>query len=159
MDLGATVCTPRSPNCAACPVQSLCAAHAQGRVGALPRKTKTLKRRQRESWWLWLHREADGALWLQQRPARGIWAGLWTLPLFDDEAALRAAAGAAALEALPQIQHALTHLDWLLHPRRAVWNRAAAPLPEGRWVQPADWPAHGMPAPLQKLLGWVHAGP
>jgi A/G-specific adenine glycosylase len=152
MDLGATVCTPRAPDCPACPVQSLCAAHAQGRVAELPRKTKTLKRGQRESWWLWLEREPDGALWLQQRPARGIWAGLWSLPLFDDEAALQAAAAGAALEVMPAIQHALTHLDWRLHPRRARWRRADSPLPEGRWVPPDEWVAHGMPAPLQKLL-------
>jgi len=152
MDLGAGVCTPRSPDCASCPVASLCQARALGRVGELPRKTKKLKRSRRENWWLCLVRVHDGALWLQQRAATGIWAGLWTLPLFDDEAALCAAVPGAELEPLPQIQHALTHLDWLLHPRRAVWAQAGDPLPEGRWVAPQDWAAHGMPAPLRKLL-------
>ncbi len=152
MDLGAGVCTPRSPDCGACPVASLCQARAQARVGELPRKTKKLKRGRRESWWLYLVRADDGALWLQQRPATGIWAGLWTLPLFDTEAALHAAVPAATLEPLPQIQHALTHLDWLLHPRRAVWPQADPPMAEGQWVAPRDWPAYGMPAPLRKLL-------
>ena len=152
MDLGAGVCTPRSPDCASCPVAALCQAQAQGRVGELPRKTKKLKRSRRESWWLWLTRESDGALWLQQRAATGIWAGLWTLPLFDSEAELQTVVPGAALEPLPQIQHALTHLDWLLHPRRAVWRQGGDPLPEGRWVPPPEWPAFGMPAPLRKLL-------
>ena len=152
MDLGSGVCMPRSPQCSACPAASMCQAMAQGRVGELPRKTKKLKRTRRESWWLWLAREADGAVWLQQRAATGIWAGLWTLPLFDTEADLQAVVPMARLEPLPQIQHALTHLDWLLHPRRTLWQQCADPLPDGRWVPPQDWPAFGMPAPLRKLL-------
>jgi A/G-specific adenine glycosylase len=154
MDLGASLCASRNPQCAACPVQDLCAAQAQGRATAFPIKTRKLKRSRREHWWLWLQRPADGAVWLQQRPATGVWGGLWSLPLFDDEAALRAALGpgAEAPALLPQIQHALTHFDWLLHPRRADWQSPEEPFGEGRWVAPADWPAHGMPAPLRKLL-------
>jgi A/G-specific adenine glycosylase len=148
MDLGATVCTPRKPRCEACPVQGLCA--GQARAHELPRVTKKLKRGQREHWWLWLQREADGALWLQQRPTPGVWAGLWTLPLFEQEAEL---ARFGALEPLPRVEHALTHFDWLLHPRRARWDQPGAPLPEGRWVRREELPAYGLPAPLKKLLG------
>ncbi len=154
MDLGASLCSSRNPQCTACPVQDLCAAQAQGRATAFPVKTRKLKRSRREHWWLWLRRPADGAVWLQQRPATGVWGGLWSLPLFDDEAALRAALapGADAPALLPQIQHALTHFDWVLHPRRADWSSPAEPFSEGRWVAPVEWSAHGMPAPLRKLL-------
>jgi A/G-specific adenine glycosylase len=149
MDLGATVCTPRQPRCGECPVQSLCKALTQDRVGELPIRTRTLKRSRRESWWLWWQRQ-DGALWLQQRPLKGVWAGLWTLPLYDDEAALRSAASGALLEPLPRIEHALTHFDWVLHPRRAAWHGEA--LHEGRWVVAEELAQYGLPAPLKKLL-------
>lgn len=40
MDLGATVCTPKQPDCVACPMQSFCQAKAQSRVHELPLKVK-----------------------------------------------------------------------------------------------------------------------
>lgn len=147
MDLGATVCG-RTPQCARCPVESLCAGKA--RAAELPRVSKKLKRGRREHWWLWLQRGSDGALWLQQRPTPGVWAGLWSLPLFEHEAEL---ARFGALEILPRVEHALTHFDWLLHPRRAQWTQAADPLLEGRWVAREELGAYGLPAPLKKLLG------
>ena len=154
MDLGATLCSARAPSCLLCPVRELCQGQREGAPERYPRKTRKLKRTRRESWWLWL--ECRGQVWLEQRPATGVWAGLWTLPLHDDEATLQAAAQAldVDLEAQPVIKHALTHFDWLLHPRRAVLARrpARALLGEGRWVARADLAAVALPAPLRKLL-------
>ncbi|HEY1089609.1 MAG TPA: A/G-specific adenine glycosylase, partial [Burkholderiaceae bacterium] len=116
MDLGSAICTTRSPDCGACPVSELCAGRKTGEPTRFPIKTKKLKRTRRENWWLWLERE--GQVLLQQRPEKGVWAGLWSLPLFDDEAALLSAAKdlGAQPEVLPRIEHALTHFDWVLHP-------------------------------------------
>ena len=86
MDLGATVCLPRQPNCLLCPVQSLCGARAQGATDRFPVKTRKL-RRSAQALWLLLARRDDGAVWLEKRPARGIWAGLYGLPAFDSHAA------------------------------------------------------------------------
>ncbi|PTT80237.1 A/G-specific adenine glycosylase, partial [Pelomonas sp. HMWF004] len=102
MDLGATLCTARSPNCLLCPVQPLCRGQAEGDPTRYPVKTRKLKRGQRENWWLWL--ECQGQVLLQQRPATGVWAGLWTLPMFDDEASARAALPQLPLQTLPRIQ-------------------------------------------------------
>ena len=152
MDLGSGVCTPRQPRCGQCPVAALCVAHAQGRQGELPVKSRRLTRGRREHWWLWLERPVDQALWLQQRPAKGVWAGLWTLPLFDSEPELVALLPQQELELLPRIEHALTHFDWVLHPRRARWAQGEPELP-GRWVVREELPRYGLPAPLRKLLG------
>lgn len=127
MDLGATVCAPREPACADCPLRPDCRAQAAGRQRELPRKSRTLKRSARSSWALWLR--VAGHTWLQQRPPQGIWAGLWAWPLVDDEAALDgltdalfAASGAAAprlrAERLAPFEHVLTHLDWTFHLHR-----------------------------------------
>ncbi|MCF8205566.1 MAG: A/G-specific adenine glycosylase [Methylotenera sp.] len=148
MDLGATVCTARSPNCLLCPVQPLCLAQQQGDPTRYPIKTKKLKRGRRENWWLWLERE--GRVLLQQRPATGVWAGLWTLPLYDDEASARAALPGAALHTLPRIQHALTHFDWVLHTLRAEPAGDAAP--PGTWVAREKLADYALPAPLKKLI-------
>jgi len=161
MDLGATVCSTRNPDCLLCPLSEICVARGDGRPEDFPVKTRKLKRGAREHWWLWLV-APGGAVWLQQRAARGIWAGLWTLPLFDDEASLDAALRKlgvhAACEPQPTVRHALTHLDWTLHPRRllidaAVAERAESTLGPGRWVAPAELREIALPAPLRKLLG------
>ncbi|RZJ07820.1 MAG: A/G-specific adenine glycosylase [Rubrivivax sp.] len=148
MDLGATVCTPRSPNCLLCPVQSMCGGQQLGDPTRYPVKTRKLKRGRRENWWLWLERQ--GEVLLQQRPATGVWASLWTLPMFDDEAAARAALPDGELHTLPRIQHALTHFDWVLHTLRAE-------VPEGMthggtWVAREKLARYALPAPLKKLI-------
>ena len=148
MDLGAGLCG-RKPRCAACPVSGLCA--GRERAHELPHISKKLKRTRRENWWLWLQRESDGASWLQQRPTPGVWAGLWSLPLLDSEAEAEQLAG-GALQPLPRIDHALTHFDWVLHPRLARWSGADPPL-EGRWVAAEQLASYGLPAPLKKLIG------
>jgi A/G-specific adenine glycosylase len=148
MDLGATVCGARSPDCLICPVQPLCRGQQQGDPTRFPVKTKKLKRSQRENWWLWVERQ--GQVLLQQRPATGVWAGLWTLPMFDDEASARAALPGSAVEPLPRIQHALTHFDWVLHTLRA--QEPARLLSEGTWVARERLGDYALPAPLKRLM-------
>ena len=154
MDLGATLCSARAPRCGTCPVRELCVAQRTGDAERYPVKTRRLVRTRRESWWLWL--EWRDSVWLAQRPASGVWAGLWTLPLYDDEAALHAAAARLRAELEPQaaIDHALTHFDWRLHPRRARLARrpAAALLGDGRWVARDELAQVALPAPLARLL-------
>jgi len=161
MDIGATVCLARSPNCLLCPVQDDCAARAAGEPERYPVKTRKLQRGRREHVWLWL--QWQDRLWLVQRGQAGVWAGLWSLPEFDSMQAFERACAdwPGAGESLPSFTHVLTHLDWTLHPLR--WTlpaRIAAPareritstLPAGRWVTHEDALALGLPAPLRKLL-------
>ena len=159
MDLGATLCTPRRPNCPACPLETVCRARREGRPEAYPVKTRKNKRSRRESWCLWL--QSPGAVWLQQRPASGVWSGLWSFPLYESEAALAAAASALGVgtEAQPTLRHALTHFDWTLHPHRAQCaNRreVQAVLGAGRWVELDALHALGLPAPLTR---WLESAP
>ena len=153
MDLGATICSTRSPQCLLCPVTELCAGRLEGDPTRYPIKTRKLKRGRRENWWLWLERE--GQVLLQQRPATGVWAGLWSLPLYDDEAALQVDADkfGAKLEVMPRIAHALTHFDWILHTRRAdLLVSADAAGPAGTWVARERLAEYALPAPLKKLI-------
>jgi A/G-specific adenine glycosylase len=161
MDLGATLCLPRAPQCQRCPLRAGCVAACEGTPTRYPVKTRKLKRSRREHLWLWLQwRER---VWLVQRPPHGVWAGLWSLPEFDDEAAFRTATDEwpGGVESLPSFTHVLTHLDWTLHPRR--WSLPArtasarvaalmATWPQGRWFMRDEALAAGLPAPLRKLL-------
>ena len=165
MDLGASLCSLRRPACDACPLASRCVARAEGRPEAYPVKTRKLKRGRRTQVLLWLTRGAQ--VWLVQRPQTGVWAGLWTLPEFDNEAALWVVTqdwpGHGRL--LPAFKHVLTHLDLHLQPCHwplpeglddAGWQAVAAGLPAGRWVPLTDALALGLPAPIRRLL---EAGP
>jgi A/G-specific adenine glycosylase len=155
MDLGATLCAARNPACERCPVSAICAGRASGAPTRYPVKTRKLRRTRRENWWLWLQR--DDAVLLCQRPDTGVWAGLWTLPLFDSTddalgAAQRLGLAPQQLEALPSVQHALTHFDWTLHTARARLPAGHTALPEGTWVAREDLARYALPAPLKKLL-------
>jgi len=155
MDLGATVCLSRKPLCGECPLQLDCRAHAVGRMEEFPVRTRKLKRSSQSLWLLWAQ-DASGAVWLQRRPAPGVWAGLYCLPVFDSEAALHEAlppTRRGKLQALKSFLHVLTHKDLHIHPV-LVRLRAGRRLPslDGGWVGNTDWPTLGLPAPVRKLL-------
>jgi A/G-specific adenine glycosylase len=153
MDLGAGVCTLRRPQCAACPLAATCVARRDGDPQRYPVKTRRLVRGERTNVLLWL--AAGPQVWLERRPATGVWAGLWSLPEFAglDELhdALRGWPGQG--HALPAFSHALTHFDWRLQPwRHELPCAAEAPLKNGRWWPLADALQLGLPAPVRRLL-------
>ena len=161
MDLGATLCSARAPQCLLCPAQPLCVAARHGNPQAYPVKTRKLKRSAREHVWLWLTWRA--AVWLVKRADSGVWAGLWSLPEFDSHEGLYRAAREwpGHFETLPSFTHTLTHLDWTLHPVRWTLPAAAddaqaaactASFPQGRWFSLNEALGAGLPAPLRKLL-------
>ncbi len=156
MDLGATVCVPRRPTCMLCPVNDVCGALRQGAPEKFPVKTRKLKRSS-ESLWMLLAADGNDRIWLEKRPARGIWAGLYCLPVFDSRDALLEALAPdvrAAVHDAPAFLHVLTHKDLHLHPV-VVTIDAARALPaseEGGWFADAEWTSLGLPAPVRKLL-------
>ncbi len=164
MDLGASLCLARKPRCLVCPVADDCKARQAGDPERYPVVTAKLKRSERTSVWLWL--EHQGRLWLMQRPATGVWAGLYSLPEFADFEALRRATlgWPGTGEAMPTVQHALTHFDWTLHPRRwhlpaaldagsvAMLVQQVAGGANGRWATPTESLELGLPTPWRRML-------
>ena len=158
MDLGATVCLARKPRCMVCPLDTLCVARREGDPERYPVRTRKLKR-SAESWWLLLAVDASQRVWLERRPARGIWAGLYCLPVSASRADLagRLPGGAAlAVQDLPVFLHVLTHKDLHLHPVRLdgmpVAGMALAEGAAGGWYAADQWQGLGLPAPVRKLL-------
>jgi A/G-specific adenine glycosylase len=103
-------------------------------------------------WLLWAV-NAQGQVWLQKRPNTGIWAGLYSLPVFESEADLLAAwMQGGQPQYIEPWKHVLTHRDLHLHPVRMTGNSAQVPTCEGQWVDVSAWPAMGLPAPIRMLL-------
>ena len=79
MELGATVCTPRGPLCAECPVARWCRARAAGTVGERPARRRRARVRREEYAVAVLVDEAGRTL-LARRPPEGLLAGMWEFP-------------------------------------------------------------------------------
>lgn len=82
MDLGATICTPRSPRCGICPVAAHCAGRASGVPVRYPLKAARAAKPRREGTAYWL--EHEGHVLLVRRPERGLLGGMLALPTEED---------------------------------------------------------------------------
>ena len=115
MELGATVCTPRAPRCAACPVTELCRAAASGTPEAFPRPRRRTKPREVEALGAIVRRR--GRVLLLRRPSRGLLGGLWEVPCVDgdslpglvDAIERRTGLGTGDPEPLGSVRHVFTH--------------------------------------------------
>lgn len=79
MDLGATVCVRGQPRCHECPVAKHCEALRHDCVQSFPQPKARKKIPIRHTQMLLIENTA-GEVWLEKRPAQGIWGGLWSLP-------------------------------------------------------------------------------
>lgn len=157
MDLGASLCMPRNPACPQCPLQNLCVAHREGAPEKYPVRTRKLKRRS-ESWWLLVLQDFAGRVWLTRRPAAGIWAGLYCVPVFALRSEVAAflddlgpASAKSTVDGAPFL-HVLTHRDLHLHPVIVRPHGDATPDDGGGWFTAEQIGALGLPAPVRKLL-------
>ncbi len=79
MELGATLCLPKNPQCLVCPISALCKARAEGTQDSLPVKKKPQKSVYEERTLYLISRGHDVLLW--QRPASAkLMPGFWELP-------------------------------------------------------------------------------
>ncbi|MEZ6014584.1 MAG: A/G-specific adenine glycosylase [Planctomycetota bacterium] len=94
MELGATLCTPKSPACGVCPLTQLCAGRASGRAAELPpqKATPAPVDVALEAYLAPAEVVAGArtAYWLERRAAGGRMAGLWQLPTVEVRPAERA---------------------------------------------------------------------
>ena len=121
MELGALVCLPNgAPLCGQCPLAALCAARAAGTALELPHKAAP-KARRVEPVTVVLAEDAEGRFLLQQRPGKGLLAGLWQPLLWEGEALSAGEVlarleglglGCAGAEALPEAKHIFSHIEW-----------------------------------------------
>src|SRR5262249_42442752 len=165
MDLGATICTPKTPACALCPWTQACAARRRGDPETLPVKApKKTGRLRRGAAFVVLR--ADGAVLARTRPARGLLGGMTEVPTsawtqdFDDGAALAHAprlprAKPAWQRVAGRVTHVFTHFPLELTVYRAEVRGDVAAPPGHRWIAHAELAQEAFPNVMRKVL--LHA--
>jgi adenine-specific DNA glycosylase len=142
MELGALLCTPRSPNCPACPVQKLCIARKEHLHSQLPNLGKRAAATERR--FLAFVVERNGRFIVHQRPAGAVNAHLWEFPNVEVGARVCDPQHAAAKElgfkvkapkSLHTIKHSITRYRITLEAWRAELASPSAKIP-GRWLTP-----------------------
>ncbi|MGR3363674.1 MAG: A/G-specific adenine glycosylase [Maritimibacter harenae] len=128
MDLGATICTPKSPACGICPWRDDCAGRAKGVQAALPTREAKKPKPVRHGI-AYVARRADGAWLVETRPERGLLGGMLGWPGGDwGEVAEDTPPTDADWHDLgEEVRHTFTHFHLRLAVRVAELPMDAAP--------------------------------
>ncbi|MEL7481949.1 MAG: A/G-specific adenine glycosylase [Pseudomonadota bacterium] len=157
MDLGATICTPKRPNCLICPLTDMCAARAEGDPEIYPIKAaKTAKPTRAGHVYLLVH---GSDILLERRPETGLLGGMLALPGSDwTESPPAPGAGAPApaeWSPIGIVTHVFTHFALTLQVAQA---EISGPRPEGLWT--AIDAVDGLPSVFKKAFKLLQsAGP
>jgi A/G-specific adenine glycosylase len=145
MELGATVCTPRSPACGECPIGVACLARQRGMTGEVPRPRARKAPRE-------VHLQAivlvrGGEVLLARRKAGGLFGGLWEVPTAtirrgESELAVQLGVNARGMQPLGEVVHVLSHRRMVVAVSRAVVRRQSWPVP-GEDYEAVEWARTG----------------
>lgn len=145
MELGATVCLPREPRCAACPVAACCRAHAEGRTAEFPVKPGKPEPRRVEVAFVVVERE--GSVLLRQRGSHEKrLAGFWELPAPEQIPGLRDA------RPLGSFRHTITNNRYTCSVISATTDEAPAGM---RWFAEFDLAHIPLSTASRKALRFV----
>ncbi|MFO8024964.1 A/G-specific adenine glycosylase [Thiohalophilus sp.] len=160
MDLGATLCRRRQPDCPACPLSDGCQARRHGDPhdypGRKPRKALPV----RQTTMLILQNSA-GEVLLEQRPPAGIWGGLWSFPECPVQIPARQwcteQLGLETSELAPQppLRHSFSHYHLDIQPLRGRITAQNPQIMEPSkrvWYNTRRPDQRGLPAPVKALL-------
>jgi len=131
MELGATVCTPKSPTCAACPLTHVCL--TRGEHGQSPQPA----RKRRELAFCIATTEKKIKL-VRRADDETLMAGMWELPSPES----------AGGEPLFSVRHSITDTDYLVR----VFSGERARRLSGRWVDRAKLPTLALTGLARKIL-------
>ena len=151
MDVGATVCTPRNPDCKRCPISKNCGAFIYNQQDDYPNK-KTKKIKPERSVVFLIYKNEKGEVHLKKRPKKGIWGGLWSFiecadnELEIEEKIISHNPNAKILESLETFKHSFSHFTLWISP-----IIVSSPGGANDYYKTNDVSV-GMPAPVKKII-------
>ena len=162
MDLGATICTPKSPACGICPWMTACLARRQGIESDLPAKAARAERPTRRGIAFWTV-SRSGEVLLRRRPPKGLLGGMmevpgtewrtepWSLDDAGAEAPLPRSALASDWRLLPGVvRHSFTHFHLELAVATARTGSGAAA--RGLWCPLDRLSEQALPTLMRKVV-------
>ena len=156
MDLGATICSPKSPACGICPWRDPCAARVAGTMTELPKKTPKKAKPVRHGT-VYLARRADGAWLLETRPEKGLLGGMlgWPGSTWED-VSVDLPLGEPPLNADWQqlagdVRHTFTHFHLILSVQIATVDQGVLPT-IGQFIPKENFRPSDLPTVMRKAF-------
>jgi len=152
MDIGATVCTPKNPSCDSCPVSSQCEAFLNNEQLLFPQKKPKKASKPEKNLAFLIYTNEKQEIFLNKRPAQGVWGSLWSFEECKDEASTiiktikRHNKNATVIRRLNKFKHTFTHYN--------LWIRPVlidSPGGSNNYFQKHSI-LKGMPTPVKKII-------
>lgn len=150
MDLGATICTPKSPACGICPWMPRCSARMRGIAPDLPRKLPKKAKPVRFGH-VYIARRTDNAVLTEIRPERGLLGGMLAFPSTDwaEIAPPDTPPQDALWHEIGEVRHTFTHFHLRLLVHIAQLPQEVVPL-RGHWTDPREFRPSALPTLMRK---------
>jgi A/G-specific adenine glycosylase len=160
MDLGATLCTRRNPDCEHCPLNDDCFAFKTARQHDFPGSKPKVKLPHRETIFAIIE-NSRGEILLEQRPPAGIWGGLWCFPEFSGEQSVESSLAQQYGYTIENkieyksVKHTFSHFQLLIKPVHIRLKGQTNKLNDAKlsiWLKPDGDRKLGFPAPVVSIL-------
>lgn len=162
MELGATICTPKSPKCLECPVKPYCLAYAEGTDDQLPVKSKPVKKK-KIKFIVGVIENEQGEWLLVKRPATGLLAGFYEFKQIEYEAGypeeilkgylINIGYNVKQLEFFRFRKHVFTHRIWEMEAYKVLVDARFGMFKENEiWVKPEELAKYSLAVAHVKIL-------
>jgi len=138
MDMGATCCKPKNPQCTRCPLQEKCQAFKLEKIESIPKKGKTLQRKEQPFDFM-AYINAEEEIFLIQRPSSGIWPQLWCFPEGKND------------YLIAKTYHELTHIRMNIQVHLEQTKDKMMPY-QGVWVSANNFHTFALPKAIKNLI-------
>lgn len=157
MDLGATICTPKSPACGLCPVAAECRARTIGIAATLPRRREKAALPKKKGYIYWIA-NTRGEILFEKRPDKGLLGGMiavptspWTVGKASHISAIKISDSETMRKDL-RVRHVFTHFELELQGVTITAPKGFKPQPHQFWVAAPDIPGLGLPTVFKKFV-------
>jgi len=162
MDLGASLCSPTSPQCNECPINQYCASYKNNTMLNYPVKSKKIKQKQLY-YYAYVYVNEDNDTYLTQREDNGLLASMWTFPMVEiskkqyeqssdiNEHQPKYVLDKASYFYLGEVSHIFSHLKWhvKVYVRTIKSNMIDG---HGKWISKDDYKDNVFPKVQLKMF-------